>query len=175
MNTITGDLLQLADDGKFDVIAHGCNCFCTMGAGIAKQIRIKYPEAYQVDKITKSGDRNKLGTITYAVNGNLTIVNCYTQYNYGPGKVNIDYNALRKCLKEIKKQFTGKRIGLPAIGCGLAGGDYDKLVPIIEEELKDEDVSMVLLGMFGCPEEITIWGNKIGVKWLDINDLPIED
>ena len=32
---IKGDLIKLAQKGKFDIIAHGCNCFCTMGAGIA--------------------------------------------------------------------------------------------------------------------------------------------
>lgn len=32
---IKGDLIKLALEGEFDVIAHGCNCFCTMGAGIA--------------------------------------------------------------------------------------------------------------------------------------------
>ena len=28
---IEGDFIQLALQGKFDVIAHGCNCQCTMG------------------------------------------------------------------------------------------------------------------------------------------------
>ena len=26
---IEGDLIKLAQEGKFDVIAHGCNCFCS--------------------------------------------------------------------------------------------------------------------------------------------------
>jgi len=28
------------------IIVHGCNCFCTMGAGIAKTIKELYPSAY---------------------------------------------------------------------------------------------------------------------------------
>ena len=39
MKIIQGDLLQLAKQGDFDVIIQGCNCFCTMGAGIAKSIK----------------------------------------------------------------------------------------------------------------------------------------
>lgn len=35
MKTIKGDLIQLALANEFDVIIHGCNCFCTMGKGIA--------------------------------------------------------------------------------------------------------------------------------------------
>ena len=38
MKEVAGDLIQLAYDGKFDVIVHGCNCECMMGGGIAKQI-----------------------------------------------------------------------------------------------------------------------------------------
>lgn len=31
MKEVTGDLIKLAQDGQFDVIVHGCNCFCTNG------------------------------------------------------------------------------------------------------------------------------------------------
>lgn len=37
MQNIKGDLIELALVGEFDVIVHGCNYFCTMGASIAKQ------------------------------------------------------------------------------------------------------------------------------------------
>ena len=59
---IDGDLLKLADEGHFDLIAHGANCFCVMGSGIAPQIKAKYPEAYEADCKTTAGDVNKLGT-----------------------------------------------------------------------------------------------------------------
>lgn len=86
MKIIEGDLLSLAADGHFDVIVQGCNCFCTMGSGLAKQIKEKYPEAYEADCQTKKGDKEKLGTYTTCVVGNLhkfVIVNAYTQFNYG--------------------------------------------------------------------------------------------
>ncbi len=35
LNIINGDLIDLAKNGNFDVIIHGCNCFRTMGVGIA--------------------------------------------------------------------------------------------------------------------------------------------
>lgn len=44
---IEGDLIALAKQGLFDVIAHGCNCFCTMRAGIAPQM----VKAFGVDKL----------------------------------------------------------------------------------------------------------------------------
>ena len=33
MKTIQGNLIHLAQNGEFDLIALDCNCFCTMGAG----------------------------------------------------------------------------------------------------------------------------------------------
>ena len=36
---VQGNLIALADAGQIDVLIHGCNCFCTMGAGIAKDIK----------------------------------------------------------------------------------------------------------------------------------------
>ena len=39
-----------AKNGEFDVIIQGCNCFHTMGAGIAKYIKQDFPEAFAADK-----------------------------------------------------------------------------------------------------------------------------
>lgn len=50
--TTRGDLIKLAKKGKFDIIVHGCNCFCEMGAGIARQIKKTFPEAYRADMET---------------------------------------------------------------------------------------------------------------------------
>lgn len=66
MDTISGDLLNFALDGRFDVIAHGCNCQCAMGKGIALSIKQQFPEAYDADLRTPKGDRAKLGTISTA-------------------------------------------------------------------------------------------------------------
>ena len=51
MKTLQGDLIALAQAGAFDVIAHGCNCFCTMGRGIVGSIKVHFPEAWSADQI----------------------------------------------------------------------------------------------------------------------------
>lgn len=147
MKIIKGDLLDLASRGYFDVIIHGCNCFCTMGAGIAKEIRIKYPNAYKKDLETISGDLRKLGKITLYKNSSpeFYIINAYTQYNYS-GKNPLDYGALRCCFKNIHEQFgdNNLKFGIPQIGCGLAGGDWNIVKDIIDEEMKSENVTCVI-------------------------------
>ena len=60
-----GDLLQMAREGQFDAVVHGCNCFCTMGSGIARQVREQYPSAYEADCKTVGGDIRKLGNYTF--------------------------------------------------------------------------------------------------------------
>lgn len=143
---IDGDLIRDAD--KYDVILHGANCFNTMGKGIALQVKTKFPQAYQVDCRTKKGDSNKLGTITHTTDTTPVVVNCYTQFDYrkqyeDEAKVFLDYGALKTALQAVKKQFKGKKIGMPRIGCSLAGGDWSTVKQMIENILGDEDVTVV--------------------------------
>jgi len=140
---IKGDLIKLAKSGYFDVIVHGCNCFCVMGAGIAKQIKKEFLEAYVADCNTKSGDPTKLGTFSCAIKNGVTVINAYIQFNYSRKSVNVDYNALRAVMNKIKKSFSGFKIGYPKIGAGLAGGDWNIISKIIDEELEGEDHTLV--------------------------------
>jgi O-acetyl-ADP-ribose deacetylase (regulator of RNase III) len=128
MHTEKGDLVQKAKAGEFDVIVHGCNCFCTMGAGIAKTIKQDFPAAYEADLATAIGDKTKLGHYTVATveagGMPLAIVNAYTKYQWkGPGR-KADYEALRQVFRGVKQEYAGQRIGYPAIGAGLAGGEW---------------------------------------------------
>ena len=147
MHRLKGDLIQLALAGKFDVIIHGCNCFCTMGAGIAKQICENFPDAYQADFETESGDKNKLGNYSKAtvhVDGTpLIIINGYTQYHYSGAKVLADYDAIEALFSRIKIDFSGKKIGYPLIGAGLAGGDWERIRNIIDHKLAGENHTLV--------------------------------
>ncbi len=147
MKTIKGDLIQLALSKKFDLIIHGCNCFCSMGAGIARQIRETFPDAYQADIATTPGDKNKLGKYSQAdiqINGkSLTIINGYTQYHYSGPNVLVDYEATMILFSLIKINFSGKTIGYPKIGAGLAKGDWEKISTIIDHQLEGENHTMV--------------------------------
>jgi O-acetyl-ADP-ribose deacetylase (regulator of RNase III) len=147
MKTVRGDLLKMALDGHFDVIVHGCNCQCTMGAGIALAVRNTFPEAFAADCATAKGDRNKLGTISVAsvVRGgrSLTIVNGYTQFHWRGRGVLVDYEAVRSVMRHVKIAFSGRRIGYPKIGAGLAGGDWVRIAAIVDEELDGEDHAFV--------------------------------
>lgn len=150
MKIIEDDLFSLFDAGEFDAIGHGCNCFNTMGGGIAAQVRSRYPDAWAKDQNTISGDINKLGTFTvcdsyydkpYFRN---RLYNLYTQYDFGGGgRIYLNYDALKLCFYKLNLLEKGKKIGLPMIGCGLAGGDEITVTKLIDLYLKDCDVTLV--------------------------------
>ena len=142
-----GDLLDLTEQGHFDVIVHGCNCQNRMGKGIALSIKTRFPEAYVADHRTTKSDRNKLGSFSQAKicrdPHSFVIVNAYTQFDWRGSGVKADYAAIRQVFRAIAQQFTGRRIGFPKIGAGLAGGDWTIIEAIIHKELKGEDYTLV--------------------------------
>ena len=130
-----GNLLDLAEAGDFDIVVQGCNCFNTMGGGIAREIRERYPLVASVDMATVCGDYTKLGNWTECDAGGenrFTIINAYTQYNMSQGTDVFEYTAFQLILEKLTFRYPGKRIGLPYIGCGLAGGEEETIVDMIE-------------------------------------------
>ena len=143
---VDGNIIGLAKSGWFDVIAHGANCFCTMSSGLAPQIKENFPEAFAVDCETKKGDRAKLGTLSHTHNTKPVVCNLYTQFGFWgrkKGIMDLDYDALRSSVRQMKEKFSGKKFGLPMIGSKLAGGDWNIIEKIIEEEMVGEDVTVV--------------------------------
>lgn len=138
---VEGNLIE----SDCDVIGHGCNCFNTMGSGIAREIREKLNDAWKIDQQTLYGDKNKLGTITYVDceynQKRLTVVNCYTQYKFGHIEVYADYDAIKSCMTLIKNTFSKNlKLGFPKIGAGLARGDWNIISKIIHDVFDDRDV-----------------------------------
>lgn len=165
---VTGDLIVLAKTGEFDVIAHGCNCRSTMGAGIAPHMARNFGcDKFEMETwgptIEKLGcidyetfviGKNAIWSLTDADNKlnepELTVVNAYTQNNYGANHKDgvtkpVDYEAITMCMRKMNVIFKGKHIGLPKIGAGLAGGNWDRIKNIIQTELIDCKVTIVIL------------------------------
>lgn len=144
MKTIRGNAVSLfISDNESCAFAHGCNCFNTMGSGIAKEVRARLPSMAVLDSMTERGDRRKLGKFTSFVadmiNGSKKIgLNLYTQYMFGQDKPNVDYRAIRdsiySSIRWIQKEHPEvKKMYIPKIGAGLAGGNWETISEIIEE------------------------------------------
>jgi len=150
MKLAKGDLLAMGKAGDFDIIVQGCNCFNKMGSGIALQIKNQFPDAELADNETLVGDRNKLGCYTIGMAGRLVIINAYTQYGTASwqGQDVFEYASFQTILDKLAKRFGKYRIGLPMIGMGLAGGDPNRIIPMIEEfaaKMKSQGGSVTLV------------------------------
>jgi O-acetyl-ADP-ribose deacetylase (regulator of RNase III) len=142
INYIHGDILETDSD----VIAHGVNCKGVFGAGLAKEIRDKWPEVYNnyMDKFLRLGWR--LGEIQINYPENKIVVNMATQENYGrdPKKVYVDYSAVAVCLDKLFKYCKEHSLScaIPKIGCGLANGDWKTVGHIIAKTHKENRISL---------------------------------
>ena len=134
-----GNLIDMAEAGQFDIIVHGCNCQNTMGSGIAKEIRERYPGVYHADGLATQQWKNpvaKLGNFsTYATAANgypFVVINAYTQLHYLPrGIDHFEYESFYLILKKLVS-LGGVRFGFPYIGMGLAGGDSNRIIAMLE-------------------------------------------
>lgn len=134
---VKGDLLN----SNLKVIAHGCNCQGVMGSGIARQIRDRWPNVYEVYNLKYQAMGLELGTIlpVQTPDGRV-VVNCMTQKNFGgDGRLYVDYDAIAKCISAIDasvENWDVSEVGFPMIGAGLAGGDWSLIETIIETNAK---------------------------------------
>ena len=153
MKVIKGEIISMVQNGDFDVLVHGCNCFNNMNVGFSKQIKKEFPVSSLADGRTGYGKKYKLGTYSgctvnlreydYRINKKILILNAYIQYTLGDGAT-LNYLALSKVFQKIKKEFTGKKIAFPLIGLGLKNFSASKVCEIIDQELDGEDYSLVV-------------------------------
>lgn len=139
---VNGDLLK----APFQFIAHQVNCRGVMGAGIALQIKNKYPEVYNAYKVFCNINTTKppLGkSLCVWTKDNHCIINVFGQLGYGRAQQQTDYDALYSgfamAAEEIRNTFLNGNpcyqipIAIPyGIGCGLAGGDWEKVEEILK-------------------------------------------
>ena len=154
INIVNGNIF----DTHCNIICHQVNCQGVMGHGIAKQVKEKYKgvfneykrycdahadnreamlgEALIVD--VDYGAAVLLGQVqlchTKFLNNDYLIANIFGQLTYGTG-LRTDYKALVLGL-EVVANFAKEHnlsVAIPyKIGCGLAGGDWNKVNTLIE-------------------------------------------
>lgn len=154
VHVVNGNLLE----SDCDVIIHQANCFNTMGAGIAKQIRSLYPAVFDADQQYRIpiASPKRLGRTSHAwvdgPEGRLLVINLYGQYRYGKGP-HTEYDAFKRALRNVMirlelleaKNMRHYKVGLPfGIGAGLAGGQWSIISEIISSVSKEFDTDIYL-------------------------------
>lgn len=166
---IKGNIIHLGETGQLDGWVHGCNCYHAMGSGIAGQVARRYPAVPEADRVGSAyGDPYKIGTYTKAHCTSIvdpaitfTVFNAYTQiapsYN---GEDVFQYNGLHTVLTDFvgrldlnRTEPTPYRLGIPKIGAGLAGGDWERIQHIIHNTLGRSNIDVYIIEWDGTTLE----------------------
>lgn len=134
-------------DCGVSIILHSVNCKGVMGAGLAKQIREKYPNVYSTYcKHCHDAKEPLLGSwLAVKANDGKWIINLFGQDGFGRDKRYTDYDALKKSMYGAKAALGDVPIAIPyKLGCGLGGGDWNIVYGIIEEVFGDNESDVLI-------------------------------
>lgn len=146
INYIQGDLLTSNEK----LIVHGCNARGEMNSGIAKAIRDKWPHVfdsyresylYMVDKRGGMRTGQVFFVETNEPNG-MIVCNAITQPAYGyDGAQYVSYDAIHEICQKLNyycNQNNITQFGIPLIGAGLGGGNWNIIETIFRETINDD-------------------------------------
>jgi O-acetyl-ADP-ribose deacetylase (regulator of RNase III) len=153
LNFVAGD--ATAPDTHPAIIAHVCNDLGAWGRGfvLALSARWRDPEmAYRAwaRGAGRPGDPVfRLGATQFvSVSPDLTVANMVGQQGLrtAGGLAPVRYEAIAAALHAVGNQalVSGASVHMPRIGCGLAGGHWDRIEPLIGRALLARDVSVTV-------------------------------
>lgn len=149
IEVITQDLLDIPQriiDRELEsgIVAHQVNCQGVMGAGVALQVKKRFPKAYEAYRglCDKSDPADLLGKaqVVFVGGGSMHsayIANVFGQLGYGKG-LQTDYQAVKTAMRELEATFEDSFHSPPTLyvpymmGCALGGGDWDTYSAILE-------------------------------------------
>lgn len=149
---VVGDATQPCGKGT-KIIAHVCNDVGGFGSGFAGAVAKKWPEVQLAYRAWHAkGEDFALGMVQLVkLPDGIIVANMIAQHGYSyAGNPAIQYPALHMCLSKVAKRAEelGATVHMPRIGCGLAGGTWGRVEPIILEAMDGTDVTV-----YDLPEE----------------------
>lgn len=137
------------------VIVHVVNDCGKWGAGFSGALGRRYPWAETSFRVWAAGGpdclaepRYRLGRAFVCGVGEpvLAVAHLCAQRGVGTDRRRVDYDALGQALcnavERVKVFYPGASFHMPRIGCGLAGGRWGDVEPLIEEHLGQFDVTV---------------------------------
>lgn len=130
-----GNLLSVEEG----IICHQVNCLGIMGAGIALQIRNKYPNVFdEYYKLVKLNHYDLLGEVQLIkINDQLSVANIFGQKNIGTDSRKTNYEAVDEAFKWLKNYIESNRLDSDKVyipekmGCMLGGGNWNVYLSIV--------------------------------------------
>jgi O-acetyl-ADP-ribose deacetylase (regulator of RNase III) len=148
MEYVIGDATKPSGDGP-KVIAHVVNDIGAWGKGFVLALSRRWPRVEMAYRGWSRESSFKLGRVQFAAaEDGIEVANMVAQRGIGmrDGVPPIRYPALKKCLDEVFRHAKeiGASVHMPKIGCGLAGGKWNVVGPMIEEAAERYGVRAVV-------------------------------
>jgi O-acetyl-ADP-ribose deacetylase (regulator of RNase III) len=126
------------------IIAHVCNNQKGWGAGFVLALSRKWPEPEQSYRQWRIDFALGNVQIVATKEKSVFVANMIAQKGFGG--VAIRYDKLRECLVKlcVEAKKLNASVHMPRIGCGLAGGSWQEVEPIIIEELCNNGISVTV-------------------------------
>jgi O-acetyl-ADP-ribose deacetylase (regulator of RNase III) len=147
---INGDVREPIGFGH-KLICHCVNDKKVMGAGVALALLKKWPQVRNEYIKWSKKDNFQLGNIqTVKAENDIVVVNMIAQHNIvfnENGIPPVRYEALSKCLQKVARLAIkyNASVHLPyLLCCGLAGGDWKIVEPLLIKELCENNVEVVI-------------------------------
>lgn len=130
-------------------IAHICNDAGGWGRGFVLSLSAHWPEPEQAYRRWAAQEMLALGMVQpVRVDDGLWVVNMVAQHGYaGPGNpVPLRYDALESCLTKLAAWAVAHRceVHMPRIGCGLAGGRWERVEALVMDTLVESGVAVAV-------------------------------
>jgi O-acetyl-ADP-ribose deacetylase (regulator of RNase III) len=134
------------------IIAHVCNDLGGWGKGFVLAISKRWPEperAYRDWHRHRAENDFGLGAVQLVqVRPDVWVANMVAQRGMKTGSQGppIRYEAVENCLKRLAELALEHKasVHMPRIGCGLAGGTWERIGPIVEATLALADVEVLI-------------------------------
>ena len=147
INYLKGDATAPSVKGN-KIIAHICNDLGGWGKGFVMEISKRWSEPEtQYRDWHKNRNKNDfaLGSVQFVqVEKYITVANMIGQRGIKTGSkgVPVRYEAVRDCLNTVveKALEINASVHMPRIGCGLAGGKWEAVEPVIMEMLINKGI-----------------------------------
>ena len=132
------------------LICHVCNDNGGWGKGFVLAISRRWPQPEASYRAWhRDGEEFHLGAVQFVdVGPQLAVANMIGQHGTKPsGRVPpVRYEAIDAALSRVGDEALrrGASVHMPRIGCGLAGGTWDRVEPIIIDRLAKRDISVTV-------------------------------
>lgn len=146
---LVGDATLPVEPGA-RIIAHVCNDAGGWGRGFVMAVSARWPApeaAYRKWHRERAHNDFALGAVLFVeVEPDLWVANMIGQAGVAPvkGIPPVRYEAIDACLMQVcaRAKAYGASVHMPRIGCGLAGGTWERIEPLINHQLCNEGVGV---------------------------------